>query len=51
MGTGAATSSVTDGLVNLDGTLTGGAAGAGDSVGQTESGTLQDVGGSVPSSA
>lgn len=50
LGTGAATSSVTNGLVNVDGTLTSGAANIGADVGSTEEATLEEAGSSVPTS-
>ena len=50
-GTGAATSSTTNGLVSIDGTTTGGQAAVGAAVGDTEAGTLEAAGSSVPTSA
>jgi len=47
-GTGASTQSTTDALVNIDGTLTGGAANAGAQVGNTEVTTLEGAGSAVP---
>ena len=50
VGTGGATSSVTTGLVNIDGTLTSGAANIGADAGSTEDATLEELGDSVPTS-
>ncbi|KAH6637377.1 hypothetical protein C7974DRAFT_450233 [Boeremia exigua] len=47
-GTGASTTSATDALVNLDGTLTSGAANAGADTGATEEATLEELGSAVP---
>lgn len=47
-GTGSSTTAATDVVVNLDGTLTSGAANAGASVGSTEESTLEELGNAVP---
>jgi hypothetical protein len=47
-GVGSSTSTVTDALVNLDGTLTSGAANAGAQVADTEVQTFEGAGNSVP---
>lgn len=49
-GTGATTSSTTNGLDSIDGTLTSGAANTGADVGATEEGTLEAAGSSIPTS-
>lgn len=50
VGTGAVTSSTTNGLVSIDGTTTSGQAAVGAAVGDTEAGTLEAAGSSVPTS-
>lgn len=49
-GTGAATTNPTNGLINIDGTLTQGASNIGADVGGTEDGVLEEAGDSVPTS-
>ncbi|KAK7191765.1 hypothetical protein PSPO01_02214 [Paraphaeosphaeria sporulosa] len=49
-GTGAATSTITTGLDSIDGILTSGAANTGADLGNTEAGTLEAAGSSVPTS-
>ncbi|KAL5381486.1 hypothetical protein DPSP01_007199 [Paraphaeosphaeria sporulosa] len=49
-GTGAGTSTITTGLDSIDGILTSGAANTGADLGNTEAGTLEAAGSSVPTS-